>query len=425
MFHSTSILCARRVPKRTEAPISKPNPYLPYQQQDHHIPNSPPSPLSEPKPNPRSTTKNPFATPRGKRYLLGGGLILFAMGFYTTSLYTSLSRNPSSTASSSRTTTTATTSSSSTSSSPHRQADFTAIYDTTASDYDALVGISELLMGMGWLRRALARRARGHTLEASVGTGRNLRWVRWGEVRSLTCVDASREMVGVARGKVKTEGQGVELVRRKLRWVVGGLGRGVPKAPPAGEENEEKEAGGGAGLGDERRRSEKNVGEAKKGNDGEEGEKMEESGNMALVGQGAHGEEGKYDTVIQSLGLCSTDDPVQLIRGLARATKSDGELVLLEHGRSQYQWLNQILDRSASEHARMHGCWWNRDIGKIVEDTGLEVLKIWRCHLGTTWWIELKPPSKALMNKWDREEARTKAVVDTTSPKRAKWWSWN
>lgn len=409
MLYPTHRLCSRRPPKRSHPQNAKQSPVLQYQSQEHKL--SEPSPVSPTESSPTGRVSlhrfRSQGTPRRRWYFIGSSIILFGMGFYTTSLYTSYTRDPPPSS---------TSSSSSSTPSPSRQADFTRIYDTTASSYDSLVSTSEFLMGMSLLRRSLARRAQGDVLEASCGTGRNLKYVVWDRVRSLTCVDASREMVGVARdtaAQLEEVGwSGAQTgMRGRIRWVVGGLGRGVPRAPVEDRRNDDRGKG-------ERSESEERE---------DSREKVEESEKMLVVRKNAKDEEGKYDTVIQSLGLCSTDQPVQLIRGLARATKSDGTIVLLEHGKSHYQWLNKILDRSASDHARIHGCWWNRDIGKIVEESELEVVKIWRCHLGTTWWIELKPPSRQLTDKWDRQEVKTKEVdnSNTMTSRRAKWWSWN
>ena len=107
--------------------------------------------------------------------------------------------------------------------------------------------------------------------------------------------------------------------------------------------------------------------------------------------------EAKYDTVIQTMGLCSVSDPVALLKNLGECVKEEeGRILLLEHGRGTFEVVNKILDTSAEGHARKFGCWWNRDLRQIVEDSGLEVVKIerpksWR-HGGTTWWIELKKP---------------------------------
>jgi methyltransferase OMS1 len=107
------------------------------------------------------------------------------------------------------------------------------------------------------------------------------------------------------------------------------------------------------------------------------------------------------------MGLCSTPDPAALLCQLGRFVKPDtGRIILLEHGRSHYQWMNNILDQHAPAHADRHGCWWNRDIGEIVERSGLEVVKMRRFHLGTTWWVELKVKTN---RKDEKEEV---AAVD-------------
>ncbi|KAH0548295.1 hypothetical protein GP486_008005 [Trichoglossum hirsutum] len=99
-----------------------------------------------------------------------------------------------------------------------------------------------------------------------------------------------------------------------------------------------------------------------------------------------------FNTIIQTMGLCSTPRPVDLLKNLGTlGSKEDCQILLLEHGRSHYQWLNKILDNLAPAHADKYGCWWNRDIGKIVEESGLKVVKLKRYHLGTTWWVELRP----------------------------------
>lgn len=99
-----------------------------------------------------------------------------------------------------------------------------------------------------------------------------------------------------------------------------------------------------------------------------------------------------FDTIVQTMGLCSTPEPVKLLKHMGSLANPDhGQILLLEHGRSHYGWLNGILDALAKAHANKHGCWWNRDIGKLVDESGLEVVKVKRYHLGTTWWVELRP----------------------------------
>lgn len=98
-----------------------------------------------------------------------------------------------------------------------------------------------------------------------------------------------------------------------------------------------------------------------------------------------------YDTIVQTMGLCSMPQPSLLLTHLGTLLKpGSGRILLLEHGRSHYNWVNWILDRTAGQHAIKHGCWWNRDIGRIVEESGLIVAKVERKHLGTTWVLELR-----------------------------------
>jgi methyltransferase OMS1 len=51
--------------------------------------------------------------------------------------------------------------------------------------------------------------------------------------------------------------------------------------------------------------------------------------------------------------------------------KPGGQLLLLEHGRSGYGWLNERMDAAAGRHRERWGCWWNRDIEGIVRQVRL------------------------------------------------------
>lgn len=100
----------------------------------------------------------------------------------------------------------------------------------------------------------------------------------------------------------------------------------------------------------------------------------------------------QFDTILQTMGLCSVRDPVAELRRMGSQCKPDGQILLLEHGRSGWEWLDGILDRLAGGHAKKWGCWFNRDIEGLVRESGLQVRKISRYHFGTTYWIECGPP---------------------------------
>jgi methyltransferase OMS1 len=114
------------------------------------------------------------------------------------------------------------------------------------------------------------------------------------------------------------------------------------------------------------------------------------------------GKPAKFDTVIDTFGLCSCSDPVEAIISMANACNDseNSRILLLEHGRSHYEWLNNLLDKNADKHVSKWGCWWNRDFMKIFEDERvtreIDVEKVSRWHLGTTYYVIAKKKSKKL-----------------------------
>ena len=102
-----------------------------------------------------------------------------------------------------------------------------------------------------------------------------------------------------------------------------------------------------------------------------------------------------FTSIIQTMGICSTPDPSAALAHLGRlAHPTEARILLLEHGRSHYSWINTILDKSAARHAEKHGCWYNRDIGKVVAESGLQVEKVERRQFGTLWYVEARPPQR-------------------------------
>ncbi len=113
-------------------------------------------------------------------------------------------------------------------------------------------------------------------------------------------------------------------------------------------------------------------------------------GEMSFMVQNVEGlqfEDESFDHVVDTFGLCSCDDPVAALKEMARVTKKDGTVRLLEHGRGSYQWLNEFLDKSAEDRSRHWGCWWNRDVIDLVRSAGLEIVEERLFHFGTTQYI--------------------------------------
>lgn len=199
-------------------------------------------------------------------------------------------------------------------------------YNETAPGFDVEVDTMEKLIGIKGKRRKLAEKAKGHILEASVGTGRNTEFYK--TAKSFTFVDQSPEMIKIAREKF------AKLRPDYTKAVFRTQSAAEPMPTPP----------------------------------------------------------GGFDTIVQTMGLCSTPDPVALLRNLGSlANQEKGQILLLEHGRSYYRWLNTVMDNLAPLHADKHGCWWNRDILKIVEESGLNLVESRRSNFGTTYWLELRP----------------------------------
>lgn len=206
--------------------------------------------------------------------------------------------------------------------------DVSSRYNDNATKYDNDIEYIEWVTGIQRARKRLARQARGHVLETSVGTGRNASFYDLKHCKSVNFVDQSGPMVNIARRK----------------W-------------------------------DEMHPRYKNVAFRV----------QSATDPMAIPKKG-------FTTILQTMGVCSTPNPAATLAHLGSlADPKEGRILLLEHGRGYYDWLNNILDRSAAKHAEKHGCWYNRDVGKILEESGLFIEKVKRKQFGTLWYVEARP----------------------------------
>lgn len=87
----------------------------------------------------------------------------------------------------------------------------------------------------------------------------------------------------------------------------------------------------------------------------------------------------KFDTVISTLSTCTFPDPAESMREMARVCKPDGQILLLEHGRSSNRLIGWFQDWYADTHARRFGCRWNRHPIEISREAGLQLTNI-RTH---------------------------------------------
>lgn len=319
----------------------------------------------------------------------------------------------------------------------------------TATAFDRDLNRPESLMGIAGLRELMGGLARGHVLEVAVGTGRNIEYIDWDEIRA-TAPPFVTEAEGVVR-EVKSEKQlAKERVMRRIEK--GKKGLILP-----GDESPEVLSYTGVDVSTDvlevawvklrkvlpelipRRKKQVKV-------DGDAQQLVQqqtptpsstaasppstplletEMTLAANVGQGRirlyksdaqtrlpppparSSHDGTktlpappyYDTILQNFGLCSVSDPQRMLANMAAMLQpGSGRIYLLEHGRGWYGWLNGLLDKFAPAHFQRYGCWWNRDIEAIVrkgeeEVPGLEIVRLDRpltLQAGTMLWIELR-----------------------------------
>jgi len=89
-----------------------------------------------------------------------------------------------------------------------------------------------------------------------------------------------------------------------------------------------------------------------------------------------------FDTVISSLSTCTFPNPVTALRETGRVSKPTGQILLLEHGRSDREWLGRWQDRHADEFAKPFGCHWNREPLEIAKSAGLKIITARRSFCG-------------------------------------------
>ncbi|KAK3821022.1 MAG: S-adenosyl-L-methionine-dependent methyltransferase [Benniella sp.] len=94
-----------------------------------------------------------------------------------------------------------------------------------------------------------------------------------------------------------------------------------------------------------------------------------------------------FDTVVDTFGLCSFEDPVQVLKEMRRVLRPGGQLLLLEHGNSHWGFMQDMQARQLDRHVHKYGCYWNREIEELVQDAGLRVVEKERSQLGTVYYM--------------------------------------
>ncbi len=84
--------------------------------------------------------------------------------------------------------------------------------------------------------------------------------------------------------------------------------------------------------------------------------------------------DGSVDTVVSTLVLCTVDAPDAALREIARVLRPGGQLLFLEHVRSESPTLARWQDRLAGPWRRFaQGCRCNRATAELIVTCGLEL----------------------------------------------------
>ena len=86
---------------------------------------------------------------------------------------------------------------------------------------------------------------------------------------------------------------------------------------------------------------------------------------------------GSFDTTVDTFGLCVFSHPEAALQELARVTRSDGRVLLLEHTRSSFPPLGAYQDLTAGPVAASgKGCVWNQDVLSWLPRAGLRAVDV-------------------------------------------------
>jgi len=200
-------------------------------------------------------------------------------------------------------------------------AEWRAIHERAARDYQRGAWVRETLFGVGRLRRQLFAQATGQVLDVGCGYGAN--FANLPNAAHITGVDFSAVMLKMAKAHADQLGLNVTLVE----------------------------------------------------GDAEELDFPDSS----------------FDTVVSALSTCSFQHPVTALQEMRRVCRPGGRILLLEHGRSSWEWLGRYQDRHVDEMIAQDGCRWNQEPQDVVAAAGLAIITAHRTGIGVLHTIKATP----------------------------------
>lgn len=104
-------------------------------------------------------------------------------------------------------------------------------------------------------------------------------------------------------------------------------------------------------------------------------------------------DDDSFDTVISSFSTCTFPEPVAALQEMARVCRPDGEIRLLEHGRSDNDLIGGFQNWRADAHYESIGCRWNQKPVDLVRAADLRVETVETALLGIITRVTAHPPA--------------------------------
>ncbi|KAF9353991.1 Methyltransferase-like protein 7B [Mortierella sp. AD094] len=246
-------------------------------------------------------------------------------------------------------------------------------FDTLAPGYDKEVGLHEYLLGIQRRRKRLLKQAKGRVLEIASGTGRNVDYYTKGCCNEIVFSDFSEGMMDVLKQNVAKSDLGKRYdyqLRRQQQLELERI------AHSSSQQQQTVPVGAVATVAADTSISPPAPSVV-------ETEIRFKSMNAAAIPY----PDQSFDTVVDTFGLCSFEEPVQVLKEMKRVLRPGGKLLLLEHGNSHWGFMQDMQAKQLDRHVHKYGCYWNREIEQLVEEAGLKVVEKERSQLGTVYYM--------------------------------------
>ncbi|KAI1295252.1 Methyltransferase-like protein 7B [Mortierella claussenii] len=249
-------------------------------------------------------------------------------------------------------------------------------FDSLASGYDKEVGLHEYLLGIQRRRKRLLKQAKGRVLEIASGTGRNVDYYTKGCCDEIVFTDFSEGMMEVLKKTVAESDLGKRYdyqLRRQQQLELERI------AHPRDQQNRSS-AESSSSIATSSSAMPTGAGVASSVVETEIRFKVMNAAAIPYP-------DGSFDTVVDTFGLCSFEDPVQVLREMKRVLRPGGKLLLLEHGNSHWTFMKNMQAKQLDRHVHKYGCYWNREIEELVQEAGLKIVEEERSQLGTVYYM--------------------------------------